>query len=58
MFFALVCFLFFWKNFKKIYWSTLMLYNAVLVSAIKQSESAVCPHAFPLFRLPSHLGSH
>ena len=34
-----------------------MLCNVVLVSAVQQSESTVCPHAFPLFRFPPHLGS-
>ena len=33
-----------------------MLYNAVLVSAVQQSESTVCPHTCLLFRFPSHLG--
>ena len=31
-----------------------MLYNAVLVSAVQQSESAICIHISPLFWFPSH----
>ena len=36
-----------------------MLYSVVLVSAVQQSESAMCIHKFPLlFLFPSHLGRH
>ena len=28
-----------------------MLYNVVLVSAVQQSESAICIHISPLFRI-------
>ena len=36
-----------------------MLDNVVLVSAVQQSESAMCIHKFPLlFLFPSHLGRH
>ena len=31
-----------------------LLYNAVLVSAVQQSESAIWIHISPLFRFPSH----
>ena len=31
-----------------------LLYNAVLVSAVQQSESAICIHVSPLFWFPSH----
>ena len=33
-----------------------MLFNAVLVSAAQQSESALCIHISPLLGFPSHAG--
>ena len=36
----------------------LLLYTAVSVSAVQQSESAICIHISPLFGFPSHLGHH
>ena len=36
-----------------------MLYNAVLISAVQQSESAIYMYTYPLFLgFPSHLGHH
>ena len=36
-----------------------MLYNAVLISAVQQSESAIYMYTYPLFlEFPSHLGHH
>ena len=35
-----------------------MLYTTVSVSAVQQSESAICVHASLLFGIPSRLGHH
>ena len=35
-----------------------MLYSAVSVSTVQESESAACMHISPLFGFPSHLGHH
>ena len=47
-----------------LYWFVLifieeqLLYNAIFVSAIQQTETVTCIHISPLFGFPSHLGLH
>ena len=43
---------------KLIFIGVQLLYNVVLVSAVQQSESAICIHTSPFFRSPSHVGHH
>ena len=44
--------------FKLIFIGVQLLYNAVLVSAVQQSEAAIHKHISLLFGRPSHLGPH
>ena len=44
--------------FKLIFIGVQLLYNAVLVSAVQQSEAAIHKHISLLFGFASHLGPH